>query len=409
MPGAWRDATISIRSAIVPDESKSLPAARSRRGRRAIRSWCARRSRLRDVRHRSECRSKLREASRSACSAQLPGRPQRSVARSGEDSAARERPSGADFEGVIPNLRRRYEEGSLGRAGRARAVPLAAAVSGVPGRAAEAGKPGGQGEGPDDRRLRQPADQRSAARCSTTLELTDREALIAGRVLREIQERLRFLHDVGVGYLTLGPQRRHALRRRRTAHPAGHADRREPDGRALRARRAVDRPAPARQPQAARDARATCATSATPSSSSSTTRRRSAWPTTSSTSGPAPASMAARSSSRGRRQRSDWNGVGNGSTRPAQYPARASEIDSRRRRARRPALKGEIVIRGARANNLKNIDVTIPLGMLTAVTGVSGSGQIDARQRHPLQVAGADALQGGRRAGRARSASTASS
>jgi excinuclease ABC subunit A len=42
---------------------------------------------------------------------------------------------------------------------------------------------------------------------------------------------------------------------------------------------------------------------------------------------------------------------------------------------RRPALKGEIVIRGARANNLQNIDVAIPLGTLTAVTGVSGSGK----------------------------------
>src|SRR5207249_7643389 len=44
-------------------------------------------------------------------------------------------------------------------------------------------------------------------------------------------------------------------------------------------------------------------------------------------------------------------------------------------KARRPALKGEVVIRGARENNLKNIDVRIPLGMLTAVTGVSGSGK----------------------------------
>jgi excinuclease ABC subunit A len=42
---------------------------------------------------------------------------------------------------------------------------------------------------------------------------------------------------------------------------------------------------------------------------------------------------------------------------------------------RRPASKGEIVIRGARANNLKNIDVAIPLGTLTTVTGVSGSGK----------------------------------
>jgi len=43
--------------------------------------------------------------------------------------------------------------------------------------------------------------------------------------------------------------------------------------------------------------------------------------------------------------------------------------------ARRPALRGELVIRGARANNLKNLDVRIPLGTLIAVTGVSGSGK----------------------------------
>ena len=34
-----------------------------------------------------------------------------------------------------------------------------------------------------------------------------------------------------------------------------------------------------------------------------------------------------------------------------------------------------IVVRGARENNLKSIDVTIPLGMLVAVTGASGSGK----------------------------------
>ncbi len=44
-------------------------------------------------------------------------------------------------------------------------------------------------------------------------------------------------------------------------------------------------------------------------------------------------------------------------------------------RARRQALKGELVIRGARANNLRNLDVRIPLGLLVAVTGVSGSGK----------------------------------
>ena len=45
-------------------------------------------------------------------------------------------------------------------------------------------------------------------------------------------------------------RRRVALRRRGAAHPAGHPDRLRPGRRALRARRAVHRAAPARQPQA---------------------------------------------------------------------------------------------------------------------------------------------------------------
>jgi excinuclease ABC subunit A len=42
---------------------------------------------------------------------------------------------------------------------------------------------------------------------------------------------------------------------------------------------------------------------------------------------------------------------------------------------RRTVQRGEIVVRGARANNLKNVDVAFPLGMFIAVTGVSGSGK----------------------------------
>ncbi|MDD4874293.1 MAG: excinuclease ABC subunit UvrA, partial [Dehalococcoidales bacterium] len=42
---------------------------------------------------------------------------------------------------------------------------------------------------------------------------------------------------------------------------------------------------------------------------------------------------------------------------------------------RRNGSGADIVIRGARQNNLKDIDVTIPLGKLVCVTGVSGSGK----------------------------------
>ena len=42
---------------------------------------------------------------------------------------------------------------------------------------------------------------------------------------------------------------------------------------------------------------------------------------------------------------------------------------------RRPGNGGELVIRGARQNNLKNIDVRIPLGKFVCITGVSGSGK----------------------------------
>ncbi len=42
---------------------------------------------------------------------------------------------------------------------------------------------------------------------------------------------------------------------------------------------------------------------------------------------------------------------------------------------RRAGLNSEIIVKGARENNLKNIDVHIPLGKFVGITGVSGSGK----------------------------------
>ena len=38
-------------------------------------------------------------------------------------------------------------------------------------------------------------------------------------------------------------------------------------------------------------------------------------------------------------------------------------------------MRDHIEVKGARVNNLKNIDVSIPHGKLTVIAGVSGSGK----------------------------------
>jgi excinuclease ABC subunit A len=57
----------------------------------------------------------------------------------------------------------------------------------------------------------------------------------------------------------------------------------------------------------------------------------------------------------------------------AQYMRREIEIETPEQRTK--AAAGFIEIRGATENNLKNVNVKIPLGLLTCVTGVSGSGK----------------------------------
>ena len=56
-----------------------------------------------------------------------------------------------------------------------------------------------------------------------------------------------------------------------------------------------------------------------------------------------------------------------------QYLSRVKQIPLPAKR--RPGSGEELLIRGARQNNLKNLDVAIPLGRFVCITGVSGSGK----------------------------------
>ncbi len=56
-----------------------------------------------------------------------------------------------------------------------------------------------------------------------------------------------------------------------------------------------------------------------------------------------------------------------------QYLSRAKQIPLPGER--RPGSGDEIAIKGARQNNLKNLDISIPLGKFVCITGVSGSGK----------------------------------
>ena len=280
----------------------------------------------------------------------------------------RREPFGRDFEGILPNLRRRYETGTWAQ--QELLEPLRSLQS----------CPACDGERlrPESRAVRVkgctiaeytrlPLAKADAALAA--IELSEREELIAGRVLREIRDRLRFLTDVGVGYLTLA---------RSAATLSGG------EGQRIRLATQIganltgvlyvlDEPSIGLHQ---RDNRLLLSTLG---------RLRDLGNTVVVVEHDEETIRAA-----------DYvvdlgpgAGVHGGEVMfqgtPAELMANGrpsltgrylrGELGIPVPRARRPALRGELVIRGARANNLQNVDVAIPLGLFNVITGVSGSGK----------------------------------
>ena len=277
-------------------------------------------------------------------------------------------PFGKGFEGVIPNLRRRYEEGSwlvqedLEPYRMLRECPSCHGQRLKPQSLAVRVKGRGVAE-----YVNLPISR--ALDVFEQFELSEREALIASRVLREIRERLRFLHDVGVGYLTLnrsavtlsgGEGQRIRLATQIGANLSGVLY-------------VLDEPSIGLHQ---RDNRKLLSTLSRLRDLGNTVVVVEHDEETIRTAdyvvdlGPGAGEHGGYVIFQGRPHELLNNGHG---SLTGAYLRGERSIPTPS--VRRPALKGHVVIRGARANNLKNIDVSIPLGTLTAVTGVSGSGK----------------------------------
>ena len=66
----------------------------------------------------------------------------------------------------------------------------------------------------------------------------------------------------------------------------------------------------------------------------------------------------------------------------SQYLSGQKHIELRKKK--RKGEGTELVLKGAKGNNLKNVTLKVPLGKLVAVTGVSGSGKSHAHSRHAV-------------------------
>ena len=297
--------------------------------------------------------------------------------------------AGKGFEGLLPNLRRRYDEGSWAEQSE---LDVFRTLRPCPGCHGQRLKQQSLSVKVKGRTISDYVNLPIAEAVDVFdgLELTDRETIIAERILKEIQERLSFLNDVGVGYLSLGRSaatlsggegQRIRLATQIGANLTGvlyvldepsiglhQRDNRKLLGTLSRLRDLGNTVIVVEHDEetirvadyvidlgpGAGDLGGHVIFQGTPkqlmeSAGSDLDFRADADPDA-------------------RKSRSDP-----GFSLTGAYLTGARSIPTPA--ARRPALKGELVIRGARENNLKNIDVKIPLGLLTAVTGVSGSGK----------------------------------
>jgi excinuclease ABC subunit A len=279
--------------------------------------------------------------------------------------------AGKGFEGLVPNLRRRYEDGSWAEQEELegfRSLRPCATCNG-------------------QRLKRQSLSVRVKGRSVSDyvnlpiaealevfdgLQLTDREAIIAERILKEIQERLRFLNDVGVGYLTLG---------RSAATLSGGEGQRirlatQIGANLVGVLYVLDEPSIGLHQ---RDNRKLLTTLARLRDLGNTvivvehdeeTIRVADYVIDL---GPGAGDLGGHVIFQGTPEALMAAADGDEGSTTGAYLTGAKSIATPA--TRRAPMKGELVIRGARENNLKNIDVRIPLGTLTAVTGVSGSGK----------------------------------